>query len=1729
MSYTIECHIVPFSSYSQIVPLDASADVATVGDTIVECALLGGASVVSLFVVGMFAGSAIVEGVYVSFTEQIANLSGDVTRWQMALPTTTTERETFFYDAIVKCNDNDYGGYYKSFLEDIPFESGELRTYAQLLHHQKTIFDAIIKHLAVEQSTSLVTVLELTIAFARDLREDLSIYLWELFEAIITLLEKANQQAELLETGFRALAVLFKLQWRKIVRELRRTFLRFERLFSSKRGYLRRFAAEAFAFLLRKSNSIGKLTAFLAETAEKEGSSSLTDGISQLYFNTVKGVMRQFHSSASQIMTEMIDASLSIEKHTVREMAVRILEGMMSRCASYAKKEYTLPIVDVVLKKFVSSSQSLERQSDAVALSKLLLVWVTTKKGASLPNASDLMNALKEAVAVDGWIPQKDLLKLVSTAILTSHMNAVLAFFDDLCEASMFDVWLMPAVGKFSSKMLYNQNDESMVEIFKFYARLCAKRKPLSVGKVERISFFDISQHVRVRSAVVDCIQSNPKPNVKDMVLVGCAVCAYPWLWRQAEKPQHVDALVRILRSSMDAASAISSQLSLLTAHTIALIDTKFFSSFTLDELIQFVRRENCSERALRILHIILPNIAGFKGNDQWSAFEKVIKEIVACLGHWDSAVRQIALEVLNSFDLPINGVPIEDDNDEPEVTRSVFEILLEAERTPLTLDDYRRRLMLLRKVSYGAHVKHMPKCENGLLEILTQWFYLVLPVAAANCLSALANRKQSREMTIPLRVIIAQLFERFTIYWPPLFEIIESYANGLTINVFWPIVVSFIKNATAHLVSSIREGEAEKEWNDCLLDELTGVTSRRCPDYAMFRLQMFNLLSRFEEIAERRTKTLSPMLIALYREEYQSVDFLSRNRQDITWKTTADVVESVHDEMEEPEMVTEIAEQLDKDDIGSTLSEGDSRMEDVVEDSTRKKRKYAQDGGEYVERTNRKMIKRTLIALLETFAKFKSPRAVYMANEIRQLYDELLLIPDEEVQKAVLKCLFAYKYKFLTPYKENFENVVSDKTFLNELIRFGVDAQDSAVTSEHRADVIPILMRLLYGKMQTHVTNDVTARRAAIFRFLAGCRPGELDVFIGVLFAPLFQLAGTEGDEEKSIGEMCSLICRSFDPTSMVPLARIKGSLNSLSHVVSKLSASLADYQRTTLYRLCLTAAVLIRLAVQCEASVYPKNMKILKELRGLLFFAFQRRTFTAAEINALFEYFITPLCDAISSNEIAIAPQGVLRLFESWTEVPLLFFLLQVRMRFSQVEGEQTPLSVMCNCLSAKSTNTSSKDAIIKAILNLLTLADEENSAIPGELNLVEVQRLPGVNLGTALVLSQLPKLLSYIIDCLPPANEKKKINLEHLDILSSFDYSEKSKFLTFRLGEFVNDSATGERLASTLLTYVERGALRSEEALNSLLLTVSRLIPAIEKPLAFLPFIVQQFSTIKVRSSRDALCQIVDSLAKCQQTEGRVIELLAYISDLNAYDPRSIDEPDYERRHSAYNQLSHIWDRGEAIDVAVLQMIAHNHYFTISETNDISLRGASSTSLRRLIEYAGVCAITDEDRAITLEKHLLPLVLKGLHIETEAIRHEFISALVSLIIAFPAHKELHHLAQLRNVDEIDLDFFENISHIQVHRRQRALRRLTDSLEAAEIKIPAEVMLRFLLPLIQPYITDFTSKTSALSDEAVRLLSHILGVAPWKRYYPMLDFYLKRLQRSNINQKANVRSAVL
>ena len=67
----------------------------------------------------------------------------------------------------------------------------------------------------------------------------------------VKLTKKKKKSKELLEALFSCWGYLFKYLHRQLIRELSSLFIRFEPLFSHKREYVRQFAAQSFAFLVR--------------------------------------------------------------------------------------------------------------------------------------------------------------------------------------------------------------------------------------------------------------------------------------------------------------------------------------------------------------------------------------------------------------------------------------------------------------------------------------------------------------------------------------------------------------------------------------------------------------------------------------------------------------------------------------------------------------------------------------------------------------------------------------------------------------------------------------------------------------------------------------------------------------------------------------------------------------------------------------------------------------------------------------------------------------------------------------------------------------------------------------------------------------------------------------------------------------------------------------------------------------------------------------------------------------------------------------------------------------------------------------------------------------------------------------------------------------------------------------------------------------------------------------
>lgn len=191
-------------------------------------------------------------------------------------------------------------------------------------------------------------------------------------------------------------------------------------------------------------------------------------------------------------------------------------------------------------------------------------------------------------------------------------------------------------------------------------------------------------------------------------------------------------------------------------------------------------------------------------------------------------------------------------------------------------------------------------------------------------------------------------------------------------------------------------------------------------------------------------------------------------------------------------------------------------------------------------------------------------------------------------------------------------------------------------------------------------------------------------------------------------------------------------------------------------------------------------------------------------------------------------------------------------------------------------------------------------------------------------------------------------------------------------------------------------------------------------------------------------------------------------------------------------------------------------------------------AGTNLRSMVQYAGKTLPIAEKR-LFLDSYLSPAVIAFLKHEVDvgyskvtlnsktvfqAVREEALNVLGVMTKGF---KESQHLAELdvfSNEDE-DHDFLKNMNHIQLYRRQRAIRKLVESVESGEKTISFNAMNKYLVPMIHPYLVNYSAKFNAISDESLRLLKLIMSKAPWGKYCSYLESWLSRVEKATGSSK--------
>lgn len=151
------------------------------------------------------------------------------------------------------------------------------------------------------------------------------------------------------------------------------------------------------------------------------------------------------------------------------------------------------------------------------------------------------------------------------------------------------------------------------------------------------------------------------------------------------------------------------------------------------------------------------------------------------------------------------------------------------------------------------------------------------------------------------------------------------------------------------------------------------------------------------------------------------------------------------------------------------------------------------------------KQVRGRLEAFLTAFAAVPSPRQLHKHQLLYLIYGELLCKADPTLSKQALECILTYKQVEIVPYKERLRRLFDEKRFRDELIVLSTlkasaagEAEDgeTQVKEEHKAELFPLVIRILFGRLiaksggKRNSRELASSRRAAVLSFLSILEP---------------------------------------------------------------------------------------------------------------------------------------------------------------------------------------------------------------------------------------------------------------------------------------------------------------------------------------------------------------------------------------------------------------------------------------------------------------------------------------------------------------------------------------------------------------------------------------------------------------------------------------------------------------
>jgi len=359
-------------------------------------------------------------------------------------------------------------------------------------------------------------------------------------------------------------------------------------------------------------------------------------------------------------------------------------------------------------------------------------------------------------------------------------------------------------------------------------------------------------------------------------------------------------------------------------------------------------------------------------------------------------------------------------------------------------------------------------------------------------------------------------------------------------------------------------------------------------------------------------------------------------------------------------------------------------------------------------------------------------------------------------------------------------------------------------------------------------------------------------------------------------------------------------------------------------------------------------------------------------------------------------------------------------------------------------------------------------------------------------------------------------------------------------------VEEPDTCELLLQVLLPiFTKQSASAAPETVVQLVTTLGNLLKRVSKPQNYLRQLAPLFEQVSALPARKLLCDLLADMAKQLHKEAKqnpeispiaasLREWVRIVLLLNAWDKRWLEQPDYDKRLEALSELKQLAEKKDKkIDLQLGVLVVYNCFYMLRNDSDLGMRVNIGELLKPLLPLITLQLEVKEDLHFWLEDTVLPLLQRCMRDEKhEHTRSEAIGLLGELARQCPAaHEILKDLSPLTDKHDLEVDFFENMLHLQTQRHGRALQRLVNISGGSWRTVPpcARTLTQFLLPLATRYLmSERHSGKHTLVDAAIEAVGVMSEFLPWTQYQAVLRYYLQKLRHVHSQQKQCVRVVV-